>query len=252
MKQRSAGILLYRRGSDLLLVLTKVLHKERSRTCNQPSNSSIVDVDADIVSSTTTCVWEEMNGRIHNQIHRNLTSQHSEPFDISTFDLDQWVNSMDKSILKMLAILIKPKRDKIMNSDEVFEDMMNSHSKKLRCFNLACIIMFCANKECSFPIHTLLTDAIESYGGSTELVKIFNRLGVVASKDTHDRYVEYVVTQYQEGNHLRILQEGMFTIASVDNLDFLQSHAAVYCGDQHRSTHVTTIQVVQPKTTFTF
>ena len=26
MKQRSAGILLYRRGSDLLLVLTKVLH----------------------------------------------------------------------------------------------------------------------------------------------------------------------------------------------------------------------------------
>ena len=250
MKQRSAGILLYRRGSDLLLALTKVLHKERSWTCSQTSNISILNSDTtpkDNDSSTTTCVWEEMNGKIHNQIHRNMSSQHGEPFDISTFDLDHWVNIMDKNILKMLAVLIKPKSYKAISSDEVYEDMMNSHSKKLRCFNLACIIMFCANKECSFPLHTLLTDAIESYGGSTELVKIFNRLGVVASKDTHDRYVEYVVTQYQEGNHLRHLQQGMFTIASVDNLDFLQSHAAVYCGDQHRSTHITTIQVVQPK-----
>ena len=76
-----------------------------------------------------------------------------------------------------------------MSSDEVYADMMNSHSKKLRCFNLACIIVFSANKECSFLIHTLLTDVNESYGGSTELVKIFYRLGIVASKDTHDSYI---------------------------------------------------------------
>ena len=61
--------------------------------------------------------------------------------------------------------------------------------------------------------------------------------------------MEHVVTQYEEGNHLKDLIRGRFTVASLDNLDFLQSHAAVYCGDQHRSTHVTTIQVVQPKPT---
>ena len=125
--------------------------------------------------------------------------------------------------------------------------MLKSHTKKLRCFNLACIIMFCANSECNFPLHTLLADAIECFGGSTELIRIFNRLGVVTSKDTHARYVEHVVTQYEEGNRLKDLTKGRFTVASLDNLDFLQSHAAVYCGDQHRSTHVTTIQVVQPK-----
>ena len=34
------------------------------------------------------------------------------PFDISTFDLDKWVDLMDKDIMKMLAVLIKPKREK--------------------------------------------------------------------------------------------------------------------------------------------
>ena len=90
--------------------------------------------------------------------------------------------------------------------------MLKSHTKKLRCFSLACIIMFCANSECNFPLHTLLADAIECFGGSTELIRIFNRLGVVTSKDTHARYVEHVVTQYEEGNHLKDLIRGRFTV----------------------------------------
>ena len=97
------------------------------------------------------------------------------------------------------------------------------------------------------PLHTLPADAIECFGGSTELIRIFNRFGVLTSKDTHARYVEHVVTQYEEGNHLKDLTKGRFTVASLDNLDFIQSHAAVYCGDQHLSTQVTTIQVVRPK-----
>ena len=79
----------------------------------------------------------------------------------------------------MLAVLTKPKREKNTPCDDVYEGMLKSHTKKLRCFNLACIIMFCANSECNFPLHTLLADAIECFGGSTELIKIFNRLGVV-------------------------------------------------------------------------
>ena len=38
-------------------------------------------------------------------------------------------------------------------------------------------------------------------------------------------------------------------MASLDNIDFLWSYAAVYCGDQLCSWHGTTIQVIQPKPT---
>ena len=36
-------------------------------------------------------------------------------------------------------------------------------------------------------------------------------------------------------------------VVTLDNLDFLQSNAAVYCGDQHRSWHGTTVRILQPK-----
>ena len=46
------------------------------------------------------------------------------------------------------------------------------------------------------PFQYLLADAILCMGGSTELVKMFNRLGIVASLDTHDRIATAVVTQH--------------------------------------------------------
>ncbi len=83
--------------------------------------------------------------------------------------------------------------------------------------------------------------------GSTELITILNRFGICSSVDTLKRIIIHSVSLDRKNAGTRsLLVEKAFTVASTDNVDFLQSSAAVYSGDQHRSWHATSIQLVQP------
>ena len=75
---------------------------------------------------------------------------------------------------------------------------------------------------------------------------VLNRLGGAASLDSLNRHMCAVALQRKAKGLLRDINSREFTIASTDN-DFLQSHASVYAGSQHRSWHGTSIQVVQPQ-----
>ena len=97
------------------------------------------------------------------------------------------------------------------------------------------MIVFCATGgRCSVPLHTLLTDYIEA-SGSSELITVLNRLGAVASSETLDRHIERVSARRKQEGLLKGLDSKSFTIATTDNIDFLQSHASVYSGSQHCS-----------------
>ncbi len=66
-------------------------------------------------------------------------------------------------------------------------------------------MFFAHNKCCSVPLHLLLTDLIDSQGGSSELIRILNRFGAVASNDTHRRYVQFKVQQKMKSGYLNDL-----------------------------------------------
>ena len=69
---------------------------------------------------------------------------------------------------------------------------------------------------------------------------------MISSEDTHARYVDHVV---RHSNSTQDFDLRETVVATLDNLDFLKSNAAVYCGDQHRSWHGITVQFLQLKPT---
>ena len=67
------------------------------------------------------------------------------------------------------------------------------------------------------------------------------------SSETLDRHIMEVSIQRKMDGLLKDLDTSTFTVATTDNIDFLQSHASVYSGSQYRSWHDTSVQVVQPQ-----
>ena len=120
------------------------------------------------------------------------------------------------------------------------------HIKHLRRAYLVSLILFITSSECNFPFHVVLSDIIESCGGSTELITILNRFGIVASVETLKRTILSVSQDRKAAGVKSLLVDKAFTVASADNVDFLQSNTAVYAGNQHRGWYATSIQLVQP------
>ena len=121
------------------------------------------------------------------------------------------------------------------------------HTKRVRCLFLLCTMLsLCTDDRCSMPLHTLMTDVVESQGGSALLVQILNRLGVICvSADTLSRFVQYKVNTCHQ-NEVKYLKPDSFIVVSADNIDFMHSFARVFCGHQTSSWHGTTVQAAQP------
>ena len=184
-----------------------------------------------------------MNNRLHVEAKQVIQKDNTSQIDLTTFNVERFMSSIDPSILKMVVLLTRSCRSSRKPINTLISEL--PHTKKLRCFYCVCVMLFCTNNQCSMLAHILLTDIVDSHGGTTELIRILNRLGAVASNDTHARYMETIVEKRRSFGIVTQLKKN-FTVTSVDNIDILQSHAAVYSGDQHRSWHGTSIQAVQP------
>ena len=83
------------------------------------------------------------------------------------------------------------------------------------------LFFFATNSQCTFPLHTFLTDAC---GGSTRLIKLSIRFGICSSADTHARYVQYRLQKIVDHGVMTEYPNSSFTLASVDNIRQLRLH----------------------------
>ena len=79
-----------------------------------------------------------------------------------------------------------------------------------------CELVFCTNSKCSFSIHAVLADAVESNAGSGHLLKILNCLGACVSSDTLLRYQQHRIKQLEEAGNMSEYPSTAFTVVLAD------------------------------------
>ena len=218
------GTILYRYGGDLTFTLNKLLSKCRQEK-EKPFQQTLEDV------------CKKLNCKIHETIDTFIREDRMHPHKIEDIIIDEWIDQFDPDVWTALQILTQP--------------LSASSSKvhQIRRFFCMCVLLFTTNSECSFPLHTLLTDAILTCGGSGRLVKMLNRLGACACADTLGRYVQFRVDERKNTGIMEGYPNNCFSVVSMDNIDFIQSFARVYSGKLQMSWHGTTIQIVLPTPT---
>ena len=222
---RSIGSVFHRMKGDMHALLSHTLH----------ANSS--------------CTAASQAYHTNHQVHELVNHQKSESRDQSlklAFDVDQFVatvRSLAPELWEHVCKLTQSVNECKGRSASVKDNTFTGRIKLLRRAYLVSLIVFITSNECNSPFHAVLSDVIESCGGSTELI---TRFGICSSVATLKHIIHSVSLDRKNASTRSLLVNKAFTIASTDNVDSLQSNASVYSGDQHRSWHATSIQLVQP------
>ena len=215
------GRVLYRAKCDPFIMLSHALRIARPQHEKEGSTAFPFESVADY-----------LNDKVHDLATQLMTEHEKEPVSANTFDLEAFASRVAPDLWDAVTRLTQSCNEKLGRK----QSDSHVHERKVRIAYIVCVTVFCATGGCcSVPLHTLLTDYIEASGGSSELITVLNRLGAVASSETLDRHIVRVSAQRKQEGLLKGLDGKCFTVATTDNIDFLQSHASVYSGSQHRS-----------------
>ena len=134
--------------------------------------------------STETCmsgsvkVLDTLNLTIHSQINTLLAQDAKKPFEYDELDIDKLIPEMNQTLWKAICLLTRSASERRGTAKVTDPSTSSYHVERIRRSSLFCNLLFCTDDCCSLPLHTLVTDVVESQGGSALLIKILNRLGM--------------------------------------------------------------------------
>ena len=244
-KVRKYSTLVFRPTSDIHALLSEALWKLKPfQESRDKANSDIAPTSGGD-NEIATCSIPHINSLLHTQIQSYIGRADTNAQDYDELNIDEQIAKIDPLLWSAIRCMTRSKSE-IRGISKVHDPTSQIHHvKKIRCFFLLCVIMFITDERCSMPMHTLMTDMVESQGGSSVLVKTLNRLGVCSSADTLARFIQHRRSNCEKTN-LKHLKSDAFTVVSADNIDFLHSFSRVFCGNHKASWHGTTVQITQP------
>ena len=139
---RKYGTLLYRYGGDLVPALTASLAK----------STGTDNLEDERHREKLTQVCCSLNNKCHAQINKMIQEDSNHPHRLEQFEIDEFIDSLNPDIW----LLSDTKKH------------LTTHVRKVRRVFVTCILFFTINRQCSYPLHTLIGVAVETCGGSTK------------------------------------------------------------------------------------
>ena len=215
---KKVGRIFFRTKSDPFTLLS---HALGSKTGVNEGNQQ---------SQGTSTYTDHLNQQVHRLVSHFISEASSDTSLSTALDIDKFVRNVQHvapDVWEHVCLLTRSVNERKGRKAAVNEETLSGHIKHLRRAYLLSVLLFCTNTQCCYPFHVQLADAVESCGGSAELLRILNRLGVTASLETLKRHIHNVSEIRKQTGIDGLLVDKAFTIASADNIDFLSSYLSV-------------------------
>lgn len=223
------GTLLFHKNCDLLKALSAALAND-TRKSHAPKPKESENLCASSMKDHMHTVSLYLNEKLHDQAKTLVAAFKNKPLRYSTFSITSYMAMLDPELLGFVQEITSSVRGR----RKLFRESDVNHIKLVRQLFLISSLLYCTNSQCCMPFQMLLTEAIQCNGGTLELIKIMNRVGVAASIDTNHRLATQVVQSRLAHGILSDINMHALSMVSIDNIDILQPHAFVSCTDATR------------------
>ena len=175
---RKVGAVFNRSKADMQKMLSQSLFFSHENVDSPPDHSDLLN--------------RSVHHVISHMLNKSINCDQSMKLllDVDNFISD--VCSIAPELWEHICILTQSVNECKGRSAAIDEKSFAGQIKRLRRAYLVSLILFVTNSECNFPFHIVLSDAMETHGGSTELIRMFNRLGLVALSETLKRSIQLI------------------------------------------------------------
>ncbi len=182
---RKYGTLVLRPNTDPIPSLQRAMWKLRQLESTSSSKASETTIRSQHL--------DDLNQRVHRMSQKIQSRDYECPFEQERLDIDKCIEEVDPEVWHTICLLTRSVSEKRGTSPQAALDPNSTayHTKKTRRFFLVCMLLFCTDDRCSTLMHVLVTDVVDSQGGSALLIRLLNRLGVCGDCAKHAWFKSY-------------------------------------------------------------